>query len=97
MTYLRRAACPRVAHAAGRQWRHRRSARDEVGQRQGTTGAEADGNEGVGGLHTSYDVGERVGARTRPSKGGPCWCDLSKGPMAGASTLEESCHCNFRR
>ena len=23
---------------------------------------------------------------TRPSKGGPCWCDRSEGPMTGAST-----------
>lgn len=67
-----RAACQRDAHAAGRRVRHRISARDEVGRRRGTTGAEADGNEGVGGLHTSFDVGERDGARTRPSKGGPC-------------------------
>jgi len=96
-TDLRRAACPRDAHAAGHRRWHRRSARNEVGRRQGTTGAEADGNEGIGGLHTSDDVGERVGARTRPSKGGPSWCDLSKGPMTGASTPEESCHCNFRR
>ena len=72
------------------QLRHRTSTRDEVGRRQGTTGAEADGDGGVGGLHTSYDVGERDGARTRPSKGGPCWCDLSKGPMTGALTPE--CH-----
>ena len=34
----------------------------------------------------SEDVGERVGPRTRPSKGGPCWCELSKGPMTGALT-----------
>ncbi len=64
--------------------RRRTSARSEVGQRQGTTVAEAEGDEGVGGLHTSYDAGERDGARTRPSKGGPCWCDLSKRPMSGA-------------
>jgi len=36
------------------------------------TEATAEGGEGVGGLHTSFDVGERRGARTRPSKGGPC-------------------------
>jgi hypothetical protein len=51
---------------------HRRSIRAEVGRRQGETGAAADGSEGVGGLNTSEDVGERGGARTRPSKGGPC-------------------------
>ena len=60
--------------------------RDRVGHRPGTTGAAADAREGVGGLHTSEDVGERVGPRTRPSKGGPCWCELSKGPMTGALT-----------
>ncbi len=49
---------------------HRTSARDEAGPQgnwEGATSAEADGGEGVGGLHTSYDVGERDGARTRPS------------------------------
>jgi len=51
---------------------HRRSIHARVGGRQGETGADADGNEGVGGLNTSGDVGERGGARTRPSKGGPC-------------------------
>ena len=60
--------------------------RARVGRRQGTTGAEADGDEGVGGLHTSDDAGERVPTWTRPSKGGPCWCDRSEGPMTGAST-----------
>ena len=60
--------------------------RDRVGHRPGTTGAAADGRAGVGGLHTSEDVGERVGPRTRPSKGGPCWCERSKGPMTGALT-----------
>ena len=44
------------------------------------------GGEGVGGLQTSEDVGARVGPRTRPSKGGPCWCERSKGPMTGAWT-----------
>ena len=60
--------------------------KERVGHRPGTTGAAADGRAGVGGLHTSEDVGERVGPRTRPSKGGPCWCELSKGPMTGALT-----------
>ena len=43
------------------------------------TGAAAEGSEGVGGLHRSGDVGERSGARTRPSKGGPCWCEPELG------------------
>ncbi len=77
VTSLRRAVCMRDAHTAGCHVQRRTSTRHKVGRRQGKTVAEADGNEGVGGLHTSYDVGEREGARTRPSKGGPCWCDLS--------------------
>ncbi len=97
VTSLRRAVCLRDAHTAGCLVQRRISTRHKVGRRQGKTVAEADGSEGVGGLHTSYDVGERAGARTRPSKGGPCWCDLSNGPMTDALTSEESCHCNFRR
>lgn len=38
----------------------RRSIYAEVGRMQGETGAVADGNGGVGGLHRSEDVGERV-------------------------------------
>ena len=52
--------------------RLRTSTHAEVGQRQGKTVVEAEVNEGVGGLRTSNDVGEREGTRTRPSKGGPC-------------------------
>ncbi len=72
VTSLRRAVCLREAHAAGCQERHRTSPRHKVGRRQGKTVAEAEGSQGVGGLHMSYDVGEREGTRTRPSKGGPC-------------------------
>ena len=61
--------------------------RDRVGHRPGTTGAAADGRAGVGGLHTSEDVGER---RWPPDpaeqRRHPCWCELSKGPMTGALT-----------
>src|SRR2546422_1105077 len=61
-----------------------------VGRRQGTTGAEADADEGVGGLHPSCDVGERRMARwTRPSKGGPCRDELQEGNMSAASTATE--------
>src|SRR5262245_29655574 len=49
----------------------------------------AQGGEGVGGLHRSGDVGERCGTRTRPSKGGPCWCELQEGTMPSALTLED--------
>jgi len=34
--------------------------RAEVGRRQGATGAAADGDEGVGGLRSSDEVGERL-------------------------------------
>ena len=51
------------------------------------TEATADGGEGVGGLHRSVDVGERGGARTRPSKGSPCGDELQEGTMSNASTL----------
>ena len=34
--------------------------RTEVGQRRGATGAEAEGDEGVGGLQSSVDVGGRL-------------------------------------
>jgi hypothetical protein len=44
----------------------------EVGRWQGKTGAAAEGDEGVGGLHKSEDAGEQNGNWTRPSKGGPC-------------------------
>ncbi len=75
VTSLRRAVRPwmraRPADAT-RVAPHRRSIRAEVGRRQGETGAAVDGIEGVGGLRRSFDVGERGGARTRPSKGGPC-------------------------
>ena len=67
---------PVDARVAGRRHRevapHRRSIHAEVGRWQGETGATAEGSEGVGGLHTSADAGERGGTRTRPSKGGPC-------------------------
>ncbi len=69
-------AGPEVSDAPQVLWVHprptKKSAHAEVGQRQGKTVVEADVNEGVGGLHTSDDVGEREGTRTRPSKGGPC-------------------------
>jgi hypothetical protein len=78
VTRLRRAARPRMRVRpadATQVAAHRRSIRAEVGHWQGETGAVADGNGGVGGPHTSGDVGERGGARTRPSKGGPCHQD----------------------
>jgi hypothetical protein len=45
--------------------------------------------QGVGGRQRSEDVGERDQARTRPSKGGPCWCELRKGTMPHALTLDD--------
>jgi len=42
--------------------------------------------QGVGGPNKSDDLGERIGTRTRASKGGPCWCELSEGNMTDALT-----------
>jgi hypothetical protein len=70
----RRAARPRMRARpadATQVAPHRRSIRAEVGRRQGETRAAANGNGGVGGPNTSFDVGERGGTRTRPSKGRP--------------------------
>src|SRR5215831_17181437 len=53
------------------------------------TGAVADGDresEGCIGAMTSGNGGH---ARTRPSKGGPCWCELRKGTMPNALTLDD--------
>src|SRR5262245_2448173 len=45
--------------------------------------------QGVGGRHRSDDVGERGHARTRPSTGGPCRCELPERPMSNALTLHD--------
>src|SRR5215471_6770262 len=45
--------------------------------------------QGIGGLHTSGDVGEQPGSWTRPSQGGPCGCELQEGTMPNASTWED--------
>ena len=63
--------------------RHRTSARHEVGHHKGNRSG-GRGRQGVGGLHTSDDVGEQGHPWTRPSKGGPCRCELLKGPMGNA-------------
>ena len=47
--------CKRTAHEA-----EKKSVRDEVGRRRGATGAEAEGDEGVGGPRSSVEVGERL-------------------------------------
>jgi len=52
---------------------HRRSIHAEVDRRQGETGAAADGQRGSRqGCVRALTSGQRGGARTRPSKGGPC-------------------------
>lgn len=57
VTALRRATS--AGDVVGRRWL-RASTRTEVGRRQGTTGAGGQRTQGVGGLHTSVDVGERA-------------------------------------
>ena len=66
--------------------RQRRSVRHEGGQRKGNRSG-GRWRKGVGGLHTSNDVGEQGRPWTRPSTGGPCRGDLLEGPMSNALTL----------
>ena len=67
--------------------RHSTSVRIEVGCRKGNRSG-GRWRQGVGGLQRSDDVGERDHAQTRPSKGGPCRCDLHQSTMPNALTLE---------
>lgn len=76
-----RSTCPR-AHAATT----RKSARPEVGRRRGTTGAEAEGAQGVGWPHRSCEAGKPRGGGSQRSKGGPCCRELQEGTMIDAST-----------
>jgi RNA-directed DNA polymerase len=85
VTTLRGAARLRDARAAGTE---KKSARTEVGQRQGTTGAVAEGDGGVGGLHTSWDVGERLALGPGRAKAARVDVSLLEGNMADASTSE---------
>lgn len=50
------------------------------------TGAEVDGDVGVGGPHTSGDVGERVTSGAGRAKGARVGSELQEGNMAAAST-----------
>jgi hypothetical protein len=45
--------------------------------------------QGVGGRHTSEDVGAQGHPWTRPSTGGPWRCALPEGPMSNALTLHD--------
>jgi hypothetical protein len=65
---------------------HRTSARHEVGHRQGEP---EPWPKEAGSRRAAYERGRRGTGHpwTRPSKGGPCWCDLLKGPMSNALTL----------
>ena len=60
------------------------AAREAIGKGNRSRGRR---RQGVGGLHTSEDVGEQGHPWTRPSKGGPCRCELPEGPMSNALTL----------
>jgi hypothetical protein len=85
VTRLRRTTRWQDARVVGLT-RHRTSVRHGVGYRKGNWRGSR-WRQGVGGLHTSDDVGEQGRPWTRPSKGGPCRCDLVKGPMVSALTL----------
>ena len=53
------------------------------------TGAVADGGRESEGCIGALTSGNGMATRTRPSKGGPCWCDLLEGPMSNALTLRD--------
>jgi hypothetical protein len=50
------------------------------------TEAAADEGEGVGGPHTSEDVGERLATGPGRAEGGPCRVELQEGDMSDAPT-----------
>ncbi len=87
MIRLRRAVCWREhARPAQNKLLHRGRPLTRGSKQSLRVEVTAEGGEEVGGLHTSFDVGELVGnsdpaeltsgnllaTRTRPSKGGPC-------------------------
>jgi hypothetical protein len=51
------------------------------------TGAVADGGRESEGCRGAMTSGNGVARRTRPSPGGPCWCELLGGPLSNALTL----------
>src|SRR5262249_13324316 len=53
------------------------------------TGAVAEGGRESEGCIGAVTSGNGMATRTRPSKGGPCWCDLLEGPMSNALTLRD--------
>jgi hypothetical protein len=87
VTRLRRTTRRRV-HVSSAQGAENKHAQRGKPPARGT-GAVADGgreSEGCIGAMTSGNGGH---ARTRPSKGGPCWCELRKGTMPNALTLDD--------
>src|SRR5713101_7191076 len=91
---MRRAGDPSPTHDTRRA--HVSSALEGTEQAPAAREATGKGNrsggrrgQGVGGLHRSDDVGEQGDPWTRPSKGGPCWCERQKGTMPHALTLED--------
>lgn len=81
--------CKRTAHEAVEK-----RVRDEVGHRQGATGAEADGDEGVGGLQSSEDVGERLAFGPGGVKAARVDVIFRRAPWP-KHRLREACHRDF--
>jgi hypothetical protein len=63
---------PRSARSRTHVLTDKKSVCPEVGRRQGTTGAEAEGVQGVGWPHTSGEAGKPRGGGSQRSKGGQC-------------------------
>jgi hypothetical protein len=90
---MRRAGDPSPTHGT---WRtHVSSAQEAQNKRPHRgrplargTGAVAEGGRASEGCIRALTSGNGGNARTRPSKGSPCRCDLQKGTMANALTLE---------
>ena len=49
----------------------------------------ADGGRESEGCIRAVTSGNGMPPRTRPSKGGPCWCELQEGTMPNALTLAD--------
>lgn len=56
-----------------------------VGQRQGVTGAEAEANEGVGGLHTSEEAGKWLAPKAGGAKAARVERELQEGNMSATA------------
>ena len=86
MTRLRRTTRWRAHVSSAAEAQNKRPQRGRSSARG--TGATAEGGRESEGCIRAWTSGNGGNARTRPSKGSPCRCDLQQGTMANALTLE---------